>query len=51
MDIEIFEHEYGFGYRVGNIYQEFDPECDGFVAMTRERAEEMAQVVKARLEA
>ena len=51
MEIEIFEHENGFGYRVGSVYQEYDPEFDGFVSMTRERAEEMAQVVKARLEA
>ena len=49
MEIEIFEHEYGFGYMVGNVYQEFDPEFDGFVSMTRERAEEMAQVVEERL--
>lgn len=51
MEIEIFEHENGFGYRVGNVYQEYDPEFDGFVSMTRKRAEEMAMVVKARLEA
>jgi len=51
MEIEIFEIEGGFGYRVGHVYQEFDPECDGFVPMTRERAEAMAQAVKARLEA
>lgn len=51
MDIELFEVGEGWGYRVGHVYQEFDPECDGFVSMTRERAEAMAQAVKARLEA
>lgn len=50
MDIEIFEHQNGFGYRVGAVYQEYDPECDGFVPMSRERAEKMAAQVKARLE-
>ena len=50
MEIEIFEHENGFGYRVGNIYQEYDPEYEGFVPMSRERAQEMAEVMKARLE-
>ena len=49
MEIEIFEHEFGFGYRVGNVYQEFDPEYGGFVSMTRERAEEMAAIVAERL--
>ena len=49
MEIEIFEHEFGYGYRVGNVYQEFDPEHDGFVSMTRERAEEVAAVVAERL--
>lgn len=48
--IEIFEHKDGFGYRVGGVYQEYDPECDGFTPMTRERAEEMALVINARLE-
>lgn len=47
--MEIFEHENGFGYRVGHVYQEYDPECDGFVSMTRERAEEMAQIVAERI--
>ena len=50
MDVEIFEHKDGFGYHVGCVYQEYDPEYEGFVSMTRERAEEMAIVVKARLE-
>ena len=49
MEIEIFEHENGFGYRAGSVYQEYDPECDGFVPMTRERAEEMAQIIKERI--
>lgn len=49
MDVEIFEHKDGFGYRVGGVYQEYDPEYEGFVSMTRDRAEEMANLVKARL--
>ena len=48
--IEIFEHDKGFGYKVGGVYQEFDPDCEGFLPMTRERAEECALVIKARLE-
>lgn len=48
--IEILEFEWGFGYRVDGVYQEYDPECEGFVPMTRERAEEAAMVIKARLE-
>lgn len=49
MEIEIFEHENGFGYRVGNVYQEYDPEYEGFIPMTRERAEESAREVEKRL--
>lgn len=51
MEIEILELPHGYGYHVGAVYQEFDPECEGFVPMTQERAEECALIVKARLEA
>lgn len=50
MEIEILELPHGFGYRVGGVYQEFDPDCEWFVPMTREHAEECALVIKARLE-
>jgi len=51
MEIEILELPHGFGYHVGGCYQEFYPDCEGFVPMTRERAEECALVIKERLEA
>ena len=48
--IEIFEIEgFGFGYKGDGIYQDCDPDIDGFAPMTRERAEQMAAVVSARL--
>lgn len=50
MEIEIFEIDGGFGYRVGSVYQEYDPELPGFIPMTYERAETMAQIIKGRLE-
>lgn len=49
MEIEIFEINGGYGYRVGGVYQEFDPELDGFVLMDRERAEYLAAGVLERL--
>jgi hypothetical protein len=49
MEIEIFETADGFGYRVGGVYQEFDPDLDGFVPMTRARAEECAEIIRQRL--
>jgi len=51
MEIEIIELPHGFGYRVGGVYQEFDPEQEGFTPMTRERAEEMAAIIAERLTA
>jgi hypothetical protein len=51
MQIEILELPHGYGYRVESVYQEFDPDCEGFVPMSQERAEECALLVKARLEA
>jgi len=48
--IEIFEIEgFGFGYKGEGIYQECDPELDGFEPMTRERAEQMAAIITARI--
>lgn len=49
MDIELIEESWGWAYRVGGVFQEYDPDCEGFVPMTKERAEEMAIVIKARL--
>lgn len=52
MEIEIFEVEPGrFGYRVGGVYQEWHPDFDGFVAMSRETAEQQAGIVAARMAA
>lgn len=54
MDIEIFEvkddNGTGFGYRVGGVFQEYDPEQEGFHLMTRERAQEMAEATLQRLQ-
>ena len=50
MEIEILEFPHGFGYKVGNVYQEYDPDLDGFIPMTEERANECALIIKARLE-
>lgn len=47
--IEIFETKDGYGYRVDRIYQEYDPDEPGFVPMTRERAEQAAAAVLARI--
>lgn len=51
MEIELFEIGEGWGYRVGNVYQEYDPDQPGDVPMSRERAQEMAEAVLARLTA
>jgi hypothetical protein len=50
MKIEIFKTENGYGYKVGGIYQEYDPDLDGFVEMTEERALECANVIFERLQ-
>lgn len=47
--IEILELPWGYGYRVDCVYQEYDPECEGFIPMTKQRAEEMASIVSARI--
>lgn len=50
MEIEIFQLPHGgFGYRVGSIYQEYDPDLDGFQIMTEARAIECAEIVRNRL--
>lgn len=50
MEIEIFEVDTdGYGYRVGNVYQEYHPDFSGFVKMTREEAEELANALLVRL--
>jgi len=51
IEIEIMNLPHGYGYQVGSVYQEFDPECEGFVPMSLERAQECALIIKARLEA
>ncbi len=48
--IEIFQHKDGYGYKLNGIYQEYDPDLEGFVPMTEERALECAQAVLARIE-
>lgn len=50
MEIELFETASGWGYKVGNVYQEFDPELPGFEPMSKERAETLANELKQRLE-
>lgn len=52
MDTEFFEVAPGqWAYRVGSVYQEFDPDLPGEVPMSRETAEFYAAVVAARLAA
>jgi len=48
--IEVFQHADGYGYKVGSVYQEYDPDLEGFVPMTEERAIECANAVLARIE-
>jgi hypothetical protein len=47
--IELFEIKGGWGYKVEGVYQEYDPDCEGFVTMTKERAEICANLVFERL--
>lgn len=50
MDVEVFEVEPGrWGYRVGGVYQEWYPDYDGFVPMSRDEATRCAAIVAARL--
>ena len=50
MEIELYEVEDGYGFRVGGVMQDYDPDEPGFVSMTRERALEAAQVVLSRVQ-
>lgn len=50
MDIEIFEINGGFGYRVGGVYQEFNPYEADNVPMTEEQARQFAEEVALRIE-
>ena len=47
--IELFETENGWGYKVEHIYQEFHPNKPGFVPMTKEEAEQLANELLQRL--
>lgn len=47
--VEVFEHEGGFGYRVGGVVQWFHPDLPGFVSMTADEAKEYGLVVAARI--
>lgn len=49
MTVELYEVENGFGFRVGNIVQDYDPDCEGFVVMDKARAIEAATVVLDRI--
>lgn len=49
MDVEIFEVEGGFGYRVDSVVQYFHPEKPGFEPMTKDEAEQFASEVAARM--
>lgn len=49
MEIEFYKVEGGYGFRVGNVVQDYDPEQPGFVVMTKARAQESAEAVAARL--
>ena len=50
MEIEVFEEQQGWAFRVGNIYQPYDPEADGFTPMSEARAMECAQATLKRLQ-
>lgn len=51
MEIEIFEVQPGaYGYRVGNVFQEWHPDYPGYIPMSKEEAEVLANAVKTRLE-
>ena len=49
-EIEIFEVPGGFGFRVGCVFQDYEPDCEGFVRMSEARARELAEIVAHRLE-
>jgi hypothetical protein len=50
-EVSVFEEEEGrWAYRVGSIYQPYDPDQPGEVVMDEARARECALAVKARLE-
>ena len=51
MEPIFYEVEHGFGYQVGQVIQDYDPEEPGFVVMSRERAELLAAQVAERLAA
>jgi len=48
-DIEIFQVEDGYGYRVGGVYQPYPPDKDGFSPMTYDEAVELAEIVRSRM--
>ena len=50
MEIEIFEVEDGWGYRVGGNYQPYHPNKEGFVVMSTEEANTLALECKLRSE-
>lgn len=47
--IELIEFGNGYAYRVDHIYQEYDPDFEGYVVMDYERAHECALAVAERL--
>lgn len=49
MEIELYKVGEGFGFRVGGVVQDYAPDCEGFVPMTREQAEAYANEVLQRL--
>lgn len=50
MEIDVFEIEPDrWAYRVGGVYQEWHPDCEGFVAMTQAQAQLCAAIVAARM--
>lgn len=52
MPVEILQEEHGFTYRVGHVYQPFNPNKEGFVPMTEEEEEatQLAEECRQRLE-
>lgn len=51
MEIKVFEIDGRWAYRVGAVYQDWNPDEPGFVPMTQEEAYKFAEIVKSRLEA
>lgn len=49
MEIEVFQEHHGWSYRVGAVYQPYHPEKEGFVPMSGEEAQQLAQVVYQRM--